>query len=76
MVNRMVAAWALALLDDFLHGRPVRWFGAAFGLEWGGVRAYTLDVPTLADSVGLPEKELTAPPAGERPQRGQAARLN
>jgi PRTRC genetic system ThiF family protein len=71
MVNRMAAAWALALLDDFLNRRAVHWFGAAFGLEWGGVTVYTLDAPTLADVVGLTARELTCVAKAASEKRGQ-----
>ncbi len=59
MVNRMVAAWALALLHDFLIARDPKYFALAFDLDWAGTKAYTLDAPTLAAVTGLGEKELT-----------------
>lgn len=65
MVNRMAAAWALALLHDFLLGE-LKYFALDFDLVYGGVRARALDLPTLAEASGLKEKELTA-----QPQKGK-----
>ncbi len=59
MVNRMAAAWALALLHDFLLG-TVRWFALDFDLAYGGTRVRQLDLPTLAEATGLDERELVA----------------
>lgn len=66
MVNRMAAAWACALLHDFLVTREVRWFALAFDLAWGGTRAYTLDIETLADVTGLTTGELRQPVKGKK----------
>lgn len=49
MVNRMAAAWACALLHDFLLG-DLRYFALAFDLQWGGVRTWPLDEETLRGS--------------------------
>lgn len=46
MVNRMAAAWALALLNDLLLGQ-VRYVGLAFDAGQGGARAWPLDEATL-----------------------------
>lgn len=48
MVNRMAAAWALAMLSDFLLG-SLRYFSADFDLAFGGVRARALDEETLKE---------------------------
>ena len=48
-VNRMAAAWALAMLSDLLLLRELKYFGVAFDLEWGGVRTYRLDRATLEE---------------------------
>ena len=48
MVNRMVAAWALSLLHDFLLGQ-LRYFACAFDLAQGGARSYGLDETTLKE---------------------------
>jgi PRTRC genetic system ThiF family protein len=58
MVNRVVAAWACELLAAFLIAREVKWFALALDLAWGGTRAYTLDVPTLAEVTGLKGDQL------------------
>lgn len=46
MVNRMVAAWALSLLNDFLLGQ-LRYFALDFDLMWGGTHVHALDEKTL-----------------------------
>ncbi len=46
MVNRMAAAWALALLHDFLLG-DLKYFAVAFDLARGNSCALPLDVETL-----------------------------
>jgi PRTRC genetic system ThiF family protein len=66
MVNRMVAAWALAMLHDFLLGE-LHYFAAAFNMQWGGVRTWPMDLPTLAEVTALPLEELTVP--ARPPQR-------
>jgi PRTRC genetic system ThiF family protein len=48
MVNRMVAAWALAMLHDFLLGQ-LKYFTLDFDLAFGGVRARPLDEAALAE---------------------------
>jgi PRTRC genetic system ThiF family protein len=48
MVNRMVAAWALALLHDLFLGQ-LKYFGLTFDLLFAGTRAYLLDEPTLKE---------------------------
>lgn len=53
MVNRLVAAWALSMLHDFLVTRDLRYFAVAFDQTWGGVRTYTIDAPTIAEVCGL-----------------------
>ena len=58
MVNRMVAAWALELLDALLVRREVKWFGQRFDLRWGNTSPLTLDLPTLASACGLIESDL------------------
>ncbi len=66
-MNRMAAAWACAMLNDFLIARNLRYFAVAFDLSWGGTRAWTIDAPTLAEATGLREADLKAktaqPPA-------------
>ena len=57
MVNRMVAAWALELLDAFLTNR-LHWFGQRFDLRYGNTSPLMLDVPTLASVCGLTEDAL------------------
>lgn len=46
MVNRLIAAWALSMLNDFLLGQ-LRYFALDVDLGWGGVRARAIDEPTL-----------------------------
>lgn len=58
MINRLAAAYALSMLNDFLVTRDLKYFGLAFDQQWGGTRAYTLDAPTLAEVCGLREAEL------------------
>ncbi len=53
MINRLVAAWALSMLHDFLVTRDLRYFGVALDQVWGGVRTYAIDVPTIAEVCGL-----------------------
>ena len=48
MVNRMVAAWALSLLNDFLLGQ-LKYFTLAFDLEFGGTQSRALDEQTLKE---------------------------
>ena len=47
MVNRMVAAWANAMLHDLLITRNLKYFSVAFDLQWGGSKSYAIDLPTL-----------------------------
>jgi PRTRC genetic system ThiF family protein len=53
MVNRLVAAWALSMLHDFVVTRNLRYFAVAFDQTWGGVRIYTIDAPAIAEVCGL-----------------------
>ena len=48
MVNRMVAAWALSLLNDFLLGQ-LHYFTLDFDLAFGGTHSRTLDEATLKE---------------------------
>jgi PRTRC genetic system ThiF family protein len=48
VVNRMVAAWALSMLHDFLLMRRLSIFSVAFNLRWGSSSALALDAKTLA----------------------------
>jgi len=57
MVNRMMAAWALAMLHDLLLG-TLNYFGVWVNLQTGGVRTWPLDLPTLSGASGLSPKEL------------------
>ncbi len=59
MVNRLVAAWALSLLYDFLIAREIQSFALAFNARTGGTKPYSLDVPTLAQVTGLSETQLS-----------------
>ncbi len=43
----MAASWAFAMLNDLLFGE-LRYFGMAFDLGQGGVRAWGLDAETIA----------------------------
>lgn len=43
MVNRMVAAWALAMLDAFLLRRDLRYHAIDFDLLHGGIRSRAID---------------------------------
>lgn len=58
MINRLVAAWALSLLYDFLLARDVKYFALAFNAQTGGTRTYPLDLPTLCEVTGLRANEL------------------
>lgn len=46
MINRMVAAHALAMLDAFFRG-DLKYFALAFDAVWGGASPLIIDVPTL-----------------------------
>ncbi len=48
MTNRMAAAWALSMLNDFLLGQ-LRYFAVDFDLAFGGMRARLLDEATLKE---------------------------
>lgn len=63
MVNRMAAAWALSMLHDLLITKTLHYFAIAFDLNFGGVRSYAIDLPTLAETTGLTESDLQAVPA-------------
>jgi len=58
MVNRLVAAWALSMLHDFLITRDLRYFGAVVDQQWAGLRAYTIDAPTIAEACGLTDSDI------------------
>ncbi len=58
MVNRLVAAWALSMLHDFVVTRDLRYFGVAFDQQWGGMRTYAIDAPTIAEVCGLKPGEV------------------
>lgn len=47
MVNRMVAAHALTMLDSFFRG-DLRYFALAFDAVWGGTSPLIIDQPTLS----------------------------
>ncbi len=53
MINRLVAAWALSMLHDFVVTRDLRYFAVALDQVWGGVRTYAIDAPTIAEVCGL-----------------------
>jgi hypothetical protein len=53
MINRLMAAYALSMLADFLVTRDLRYFGVALDAQWGGLRTYTIDAPTIAEACGL-----------------------
>ena len=59
MVNRMMAAWTLTLLHDFLFGQ-LNYFGVSVDLKFAGVKPYLLDMPTLSEVTGLTPDELKA----------------
>ena len=52
MVNRMAAAWVLAMLDAFFRG-DLRHFAVAFDLKFGGARSSAIDAPTISAATGL-----------------------
>lgn len=52
MVNRMAAAWVLAMLDAFFRG-DLHIFAIAFDLRFGGTQASVIDAPTIAGVAGL-----------------------
>jgi PRTRC genetic system ThiF family protein len=53
MINRLMAAYALSMLTDFLVTRDLRYFGVALDAQWGGLRTYAIDAPTIAEACGL-----------------------
>lgn len=59
MVNRIVAAYALAMLDALLLRHDLHWFALAFDLAWGGAKSYAIDTPTIAEAVGMKPQDLT-----------------
>lgn len=67
MVNRVVAAYALATLDAFLVRQDLRYFALTFDLAWGGVKPYTIDAPTIASAIGLTPKDLSPQTKSTRP---------
>jgi PRTRC genetic system ThiF family protein len=62
MINRLVAAWALSMLHDFLITRDLRYFGAAIDQQWGGMRVYTIDAPTISEACGLAVNDVAVKP--------------
>ncbi len=66
MVNRVVAAYAGAMLHDFLVTRTLRYFAVAVDLQFAGTRAYTLDLTTLAEVTGLKVDQLVGRKGGRR----------
>lgn len=52
MVNRMVAAHALAMLDAFFRG-DLKYFALAFDAVWGGASPLVIDAPTLSRVCGV-----------------------
>lgn len=59
MINRLIAAYALSMLHDFIITRDLRYFGLALDAQWGGTRVYTLDTPTIAAACGLSDSEIS-----------------
>jgi PRTRC genetic system ThiF family protein len=59
MINRLMAAYALSMLTDFLVTRDLRYFGVALDAQWGGMRTYAIDAPTIAEACGMAVTELT-----------------
>ena len=59
MINRLMAAYALSMLTDFLVTRDLRYFGVALDQQWGGLRTYTIDAPTIAEACGLTVSDIT-----------------
>jgi len=57
MVNRMMAAWALAMLHDLLLG-SLSYFAVWVNLATGGVRTWPIDMASLSEATGLSPKEL------------------
>jgi PRTRC genetic system ThiF family protein len=53
MINRLVAAWALSMLHDFVVTRDLRYFAVAIDQQWGGMRTYMIDAPTIAQACEL-----------------------
>lgn len=58
MINRLIAAWALSLLFDFLIMREILYFALAFNACSGGTTPYYLDLQTLERVTGLSEMQL------------------
>ncbi len=59
MINRLMAAWACSMLNDFVISRDLKYFGVALDAQWAGVRAYAIDAPTIAEACGLTADEVT-----------------
>lgn len=59
MINRLMAAWACSMLNDFVVGRDLRYFGVALDAQWAGVRPYSIDAPTIAEACGLTADDVT-----------------
>lgn len=53
MINRLVAAHALTMLDSFLRG-DLKYFALAFDAVWGGASPLVIDAPTLSRVCGVP----------------------
>jgi PRTRC genetic system ThiF family protein len=58
MINRLMAAYALSMLTDFLVIRDLRYFGVALDAQWGGLRTYAIDAPTIAQVCGMDVKDV------------------
>jgi len=71
MVNRLAAAWALAMLHDFVVTRDLRYFAVAFDQVWGGVRTYSIDAPTIAEVCGLTVSDMQVKAKKERRRRDE-----
>jgi len=56
MVNRMMAAWTLSILNDFLLGQ-LRYFGVCVDLKFGGLKSYPIDRTTLAEVSGAKQSK-------------------
>lgn len=59
MINRLMAAYALSMLTDFLVTRDLRYFGVALDAQWGGLRTYAIDAPTIAEACGMSVADIT-----------------
>ena len=57
MINRMMAAYTLSMLNDFLLGR-LCYFGVWIDLRYGGVRNCVLDISTLCELTTMKKAQL------------------